>query len=70
MEVLVTTLKVHAAAINNTGVSVENDLVVMASEDKDVRVWGVSYECPVDVLRGNPGRSNIVIWSETTPSNL
>lgn len=58
--VLVCTLKGHAGVINDIQVSTDNCFVATASEDGDVRVWGLHNGCPTAVLRGHVGGANMV----------
>lgn len=58
--VLVCTLKGHAGVINDIQVSTDNCFVATASEDGDVRVWGLYNGCPIAILRGHVGGANMV----------
>ena len=56
--------------IADIDISVDNALVATASEDGDVRVWGLTNGCPVAILRGHHGGANMVSWSTLTPYRL
>ena len=58
--VLVCTLRGHAGVITDIDVSADNALLATASEDGDVRVWGMTDGCPVAILRGHEGGANMV----------
>ena len=58
--VLVCTLRGHASAITDIDVSSDNTLLATASDDGDVRVWGMADGCPVAILRGHTGGANMV----------
>lgn len=58
--ILVCTLRGHAGVITDIGVSADNALLATASEDGDVRVWGMTDGCPVAILRGHEGGANMV----------
>jgi len=58
--VLVCTLRGHASVITDIDVSSDNALLATASEDGDVRVWGMTDGCPVAILRGHEGGANMV----------
>ena len=58
--ILVCTLRGHAGVITDIDVSSDNALLATASEDGDVRVWGMSDGCPVAILRGHEGGANMV----------
>ena len=68
--VLVCTLKGHAGVINDIDVSMDNCFLATASDDGDVRVWGLKNGCPVAILRGHKGGANMVSWSKLTPYRL
>eukprot|EP00554_Chaetoceros_debilis_P015653 CAMPEP_0194125116 /NCGR_PEP_ID=MMETSP0150-20130528/59296_1 /TAXON_ID=122233 /ORGANISM="Chaetoceros debilis, Strain MM31A-1" /LENGTH=2581 /DNA_ID=CAMNT_0038818909 /DNA_START=110 /DNA_END=7855 /DNA_ORIENTATION=- len=68
--ILVCTLRGHAGVITDIDVSCDNALVATASEDGDVRVWGMTNGCPVAILRGHEGGANMVSWSSMTPYQL
>ena len=68
--VLVCTLKGHAGVINDIGVSSDNGFLATASDDGDVRVWGLRDGCPVAILRGHEGGANMVSWSVLVPYQL
>jgi len=68
--VLVCTLRGHAGVINDIDVSLDNCLLATASDDGDVRVWGLKNGCPVAILRGHKGGANMVSWSALTPYRL
>lgn len=68
--VLVCTLKGHAGVINDIEVSSDNGFLATASEDGDVRVWGLRDGCPVAILRGHGGGANMVAWSGLVPHRL
>jgi len=68
--VLVCTLRGHAAVITDIDVSSDNALLATASEDGDVRIWGMENGCPVAILRGHKGGANMVSWSVMTPFRL
>jgi len=68
--VLVCTLRGHAGVINNIDVSLDNSFLASASEDGDVRVWGLSDGSPIANLRGHGGGANTVSWSATSPYRL
>lgn len=56
----VCTLRGHAGVINDIDVSSDNSLLATASEDGDVRVWGLKDGSPVAILRGHGGGANMV----------
>ena len=58
--VLVCTLRGHAAVITDIDVSADNALLATASDDGDVRIWGMENGCPVAILRGHKGGANMV----------
>lgn len=58
--VLVCTLRGHASVITDIDISSDNSFVATASEDGDVRVWGMVNGCPVAILRGHDGGANMV----------
>ena len=58
--VLVCTLRGHASVITDIDISSDNTLVATASDDGDVRVWGLADGCPVAILRGHTGGANMV----------
>lgn len=58
--VLVCTLRGHASVITDIDVSSDNSLLATASEDGDVRIWGMTNGCPVAILRGHEGGANMV----------
>lgn len=58
--ILVCTLRGHASVITDIDVSADNALLATASEDGDVRVWGMTDGCPVAILRGHDGGANMV----------
>lgn len=68
--VLVCTLRGHAGVINNIDVSPDNSFLATASEDGDVRVWGLKDGSPIAILRGHKGGANTVVWSPTIPFRL
>ena len=68
--ILVCTLRGHAGVINNIDVSLDNAFLATASEDGDVRVWGLKDGSPIAILRGHKGGANTVVWSATTPYRL
>ena len=68
--VLVCTLKGHAGVINDINVSMDNCFLATASDDGDVRVWGLKNGCPIAILRGHKGGANMVSWSKLTPYRL
>jgi WD40 repeat protein len=68
--ILVCTLRGHAGVICDIDVSSDNALVATASDDGDVRVWGLKDGCPVAILRGHKGGANMVSWSKITPYRL
>ena len=68
--VLVCTLRGHAGVINDIDVSWDNCFLATASDDGDVRVWGLKTGCPIAILRGHKGGANMVSWSTLTPYRL
>ncbi|MGK3749150.1 MAG: WD40 repeat protein [Bacillariaceae sp.] len=68
--VLVCTLRGHAGVINDIDVSLDNCFLATASDDGDVRVWGLKTGCPIAILRGHKGGANMVSWSTLTPYRL
>jgi WD40 repeat protein len=68
--VLICTLRGHASVITDIDVSSDNSLLATASEDGDVRIWGMTNGCPVAILRGHEGGANMVSWSSMTPYRL
>ena len=68
--VLVCTLRGHAGVICDIDVSSDNAFVATASDDGDVRVWGMKDGCPIAILRGHEGGANMVSWSTLTPFRL
>ena len=67
---LICSLRGHAGVITDIDISADNALVATASEDGDVRVWGLTNGCPVAILRGHRGGANMVSWSALTPFRL
>lgn len=61
--ILVCTLRGHASVITDIDVSSDNALLATASEDGDVRIWGLTDGCPVAILRGHEGGANMVSLS-------
>lgn len=57
---LVCTLRGHASVITDIDVSADNTLLATASDDGDVRVWGLTDGCPIAILRGHTGGANMV----------
>ncbi|OEU18484.1 WD40 repeat-like protein, partial [Fragilariopsis cylindrus CCMP1102] len=57
---LVCTLRGHAGVINDIDVSWDNCFLATASDDGDVRVWGLKTGCPIAILRGHKGGANMV----------
>ena len=68
--VLVSTLRGHAGVICDIDVSADNAFLATASDDGDVRIWGLKDGCPIAILRGHKGGANMVSWSMTTPYRL
>jgi len=68
--VLVSTLRGHAGVICDIDVSADNAFLATASDDGDVRIWGLRDGCPIAILRGHRGGANMVSWSTTTPYRL
>lgn len=68
--ILVCTLRGHAGVICDIDISSDNAFVATASDDGDVRVWGMKDGCPIAVLRGHVGGANMVSWSKLTPYRL
>lgn len=68
--ILVCTLRGHAGVICDVAVSADNALLATASDDGDVRVWGLKDGCPIAILRGHAGGANMVSWSTLTPYRL
>jgi WD40 repeat protein len=66
----VCTLRGHAGVICDLSVSSDNAFLATASDDGDVRVWGLKDGCPVSILRGHGGGANMVSWSKLTPYRL
>jgi len=58
--ILVTTLRGHAGVINDIAVSSDNSFLATASEDGDVRIWGLKDGCPVAILRGHEKGATMV----------
>jgi hypothetical protein len=58
--VLVCTLRGHAGVINDIDISSDNSFLATASEDGDVRIWGMYDGCPIAILRGHTGGANMV----------
>ena len=58
--VLVCTLRGHAGVICDIDVSSDNSFLATASDDGDVRVWGLKDGCPVAILRAHAGGANMV----------
>lgn len=58
--ILVSTFRGHAGVITDIDVSVDNALLATASEDGDVRIWGLYDGSPVAILRGHTGGANMV----------
>jgi hypothetical protein len=58
--VLVCTLRGHAGVINDISVSTDNSMLATASDDGDVRVWGLLNGSPIAILRGHTGGANMV----------
>jgi len=68
--ILVCTLRGHAGVICDIDVSADNAFLATASDDGDVRVWGLKDGCPIAILRGHVGGANMVSWSSLTPYRL
>ena len=68
--VLVSTMRGHAGVICDIDVSADNAFLATASDDGDVRIWGLRDGCPIAILRGHIGGANMVSWSVTTPYRL
>lgn len=68
--VLVSTMRGHAGVICDIDVSADNAFLATASDDGDVRIWGLRDGCPIAILRGHKGGANMVSWSVTTPYRL
>ena len=68
--ILVCTLRGHAGVICDIDVSSDNAFVATASDDGDVRVWGMKDGSPIAILRGHVGGANMVSWSKLTPYRL
>ena len=64
--ILVCSLRGHASVITDIDVSADNALLATASEDGDVRVWGMTDGCPVAILRGHEGGANMVSFLKMT----
>ena len=58
--VLICTLRGHASVITDIDVSSDNTLLATASDDGDVRIWGMTDGCPIAILRGHTGGANMV----------
>lgn len=58
--VLVCTLRGHAGVICDIDVSSDNSFLATASDDGDVRIWGLKDGCPIAILRGHAGGANMV----------
>lgn len=58
--ILVCTLRGHAGVICDIDVSPDNAFLATASDDGDVRVWGLKDGCPIAILRGHVGGANMV----------
>jgi WD40 repeat protein len=56
--------------INDIDVSMDNCFLATASDDGDVRVWGLKNGCPIAILRGHKRGANMVSWSKLTPYRL
>ncbi len=59
-----------ASVITDIDISADNALIATASDDGDVRVWGMTDGCPIAILRGHTGGANMVSWSTLTPYRL
>jgi len=68
--ILISTLRGHAGVICDIDVSCDNAFLATASDDGDVRVWGMKDGCPIAILRGHVGGANMVSWSLLTPYRL
>jgi len=68
--VLVCTLRGHAGVVTDLDVSCDNSMLATASQDGDVRIWGLKDGCPVAILRGHTGGANMVSWSNLTPFRI
>jgi PH-interacting protein len=58
--VLVCTLRGHAGVICDVDVSADNAFLATASDDGDVRVWGLKDGTPIAILRGHRDGANMV----------
>jgi PH-interacting protein len=58
--VLVCTLRGHAGVICDVDVSADNAFLATASDDGDVRVWGLKDGTPIAILRGHTDGANMV----------
>lgn len=56
----VCTLRGHAGVICDIDVSSDNAFLATASDDGDVRVWGLKDGSPIAILRGHTGGANMV----------
>ena len=68
--VLVCTLRGHAGVVTDLDVSCDNSMLATASQDGDVRIWGLRDGCPIAILRGHTGGANMVSWSKLTPFRI
>ena len=68
--VLVCSLRGHAGVVTDLDVSCDNSMLATASQDGDVRIWGLKDGCPVAILRGHTGGANMVSWSKLTPFRI
>ena len=58
--ILVCALRGHAGVICDMDVSADNAMLATASDDGDVRIWGMKDGCPIAILRGHHGGANMV----------
>jgi hypothetical protein len=65
--VLVCTLRGHAGVICDIEVSSDNSFLATASDDGDVRIWGLKDGCQIAILRGHSGGANMVSVPRTAP---
>ena len=68
--VLVYSLRGHSKEITDIAISSDNSLLASASEDGDVRIWGVKKGHPVAILRAHEGGVTMVSWSTLSPFHL
>ena len=58
--ILVCTLRGHNSVVADIAISEDNSMIATASDDGDVRIWGMNDGSPIAVLRSHLGGANMV----------